>query len=148
MIVQPREFDAHDDEFNLFAVKYWSSWITSGTKKGKLNFKFWRYDDEFLETHSDTTNDGKSLNLVPRDGRVEKEETYETYSMFSKQSVRAIILHSFRKWHKRLSFIWKHGARFLRTLWVCVLDNVVVIFPLPLSIFKLIPLYILNFYLN
>ncbi|XP_057515190.1 membralin-like protein At1g60995 isoform X2 [Amaranthus tricolor] len=117
VIVQPREFDAHDDEFNLFAVKYWSSWITSGAKKGKLNFKFWRYDDEFLETHSDMANDGKSLNLVPHDGRVEKEETYETFSMFSKQSVRSIILHSIRKWHRRLSFIWKHGTRFLRTLW-------------------------------
>ncbi|XP_021836099.2 membralin-like protein At1g60995 [Spinacia oleracea] len=114
---EPREPDAHGEEFNLFAVNYWFSWITSGAKRGKLDFKFWKNYYEYSETLSETTSDGKGSKLAANDGRIEREEPYETFSMFSKQSARAVILHFFRKWHRRLSFFWKHGSRLLGTLW-------------------------------
>lgn len=117
---EPREPDAHGEEFNLFAVNYWFSWITSGAKRGKLDFKFWKNYYEYSETLSETTSDGKGSKLAANDGRIEREEPYETFSMFSKQSARAVILHFFRKWHRRLSFFWKHGSRLLGTLWVCL----------------------------
>lgn len=119
-IDKPREPDSYVDELNLFAVKYWFSWITSGTRRGKSNYKFWKSSDEYLETLSETSGDGKGSKLSSHDVNVEREEPYETFSMFSKQSVRALILQFFRKWHRRLSFIWKHGTRCLGTLWVCV----------------------------
>ncbi|XP_021772689.1 uncharacterized protein LOC110736699 isoform X2 [Chenopodium quinoa] len=114
---RPREPDAHDDEFNLFAVNYWFGWITSGARRGKLNFKFWKNYYEYSETQPETIVDGRGSKLAANDGRVEREEPSETFSMFSKQSARAVILHFFRKWHRRLTFIWKHGTRLLGTLW-------------------------------
>lgn len=111
VVDKPREPDAVGDEFNLL------SWITSGARRGKLNFMFWKNYDEHLETQPDTASDGKGATSAAHDGKVEREEPYETSSMFSKQPVRAVILHFFRKWHRRLSFIWKHGTRLLGSLW-------------------------------
>lgn len=117
LIDKPRDLDAHEDEFNLFAVKDWLSWTTSDVRRGKLNFKFWKNFDGYSESQSEITSDVKGSKFAVHDGKVEREEPYETFSIFSKQSVRAVILHFFKKWHRRLSFIWKHGTRLLGTLW-------------------------------
>ncbi|KAL2927126.1 hypothetical protein RDABS01_019383 [Bienertia sinuspersici] len=108
---KPREPDSNGDELNLF------SWITTGASRGKLNFIFWKNYDEFMETQSETATDQKGSKLAANDGKGEREESYGTFSIFSKQSVRAVILQFFRKWYRRLSFIWKHGTRLLGTLW-------------------------------
>ncbi|KAH9604825.1 hypothetical protein KSS87_011230 [Heliosperma pusillum] len=114
IIDRPQEPDAHGD-LNLFAVTDWFNWVASGARKGKLSFKFWKTYDEFFE--SDSTIDGRVSKLASHDVRADKEEPYEFLSLFSKQPVKAVFLHFFRKWHRRLSFVWKHVKRLLGSLW-------------------------------
>lgn len=113
---QSREQDVHGDDLNLFAVKYWFNWIL-GARRGKLNFKFWKAYNELFELQSETPVDGKSAKLVVPDGKIDREDSQETYPIFSKQFFKAVIYRFVRKWQRRLSFIWKHGTRFLTALW-------------------------------
>lgn len=113
---QSREQDVHGDDLNLFAVKYWFNWIL-GARRGKLNFRFWKAYNELFELQSETPVDGKSAKLVVPDGKIDREDSQETYPIFSKQFFKAVIYRFVRKWQRRLSFIWKHGTRFLTALW-------------------------------
>ncbi|XP_074311670.1 membralin-like protein At1g60995 isoform X2 [Silene latifolia] len=108
---------ARVDELNLFAVKDWFTWVASGARRGKLNLKFWRTYDELFETQSEDTIDGRVSKLAKHDLSSDREEPYEFFSLFAKQPVKAIFLHFVRKWHRRLSFIWKHGTRLFGSLW-------------------------------
>jgi len=107
------EPDAHGDALNFFAVNYWFNWISSSARTAKLNFNFWKDYDELFGKQSEATDDQS-------DGKVDTEEPYETFPVFSRQSFKAIISDFFGKWHRRLSFIWKLGTRLLGSIWVCV----------------------------
>ncbi|KAK9735594.1 hypothetical protein RND81_04G214700 [Saponaria officinalis] len=113
---RPREPDAYGD-LNLFAVTDWFNWVASGARRGKLNFKFWKIYDELFEAQSENNIDGRVLKLAAHDVRVDREEPFEFFSLFSKKPVKAVFLHFYRKWHWRLSFVWKHGKRLLGSLW-------------------------------
>uniref|UniRef100_A0A7C9ARZ6 Membralin n=1 Tax=Opuntia streptacantha TaxID=393608 RepID=A0A7C9ARZ6_OPUST len=108
--------DVNGDDFNLFAVKFWFNWI-SGARRGKLNFKFWKAYNELFELQSESPVDGKSSKLVVPDNKVDREDSQETYPIFSKQFFKVVIYRFVRKWQRLLSFIWKHATRFLRALW-------------------------------
>ncbi|KAJ8441186.1 hypothetical protein Cgig2_024915 [Carnegiea gigantea] len=110
------EPDAHGHDLNFFAVNYWFNWICSSARRGKLNFNFWKDYDGLFGEQSETT-DRKTSTLFGSDGKVDTEEPYETFPMFSKQSFKAIISHFSRKWHRRLSFIRKLGTHVLRSIW-------------------------------
>jgi len=111
--------DVNGDDFNLFAVKFWFNWI-SGARRGKLNFKFWKAYNELFELQSESPVDGKSSKLVVPDNKVDREDSQETYPIFSKQFFKVVIYRFVRKWQRRLSFIWKHATHFLRAIWVCI----------------------------
>lgn len=113
------EPDAHGDDLNFFAVNYWFNWICSSARRGKLNFDFWKDYDGLFGEQSETT-DRKTSTLFGSDGKVDTEEPYETFPMFSKQSFKAIISQFSRKWHRRLSFIRKLGTHVLRSIWVFI----------------------------
>ncbi|XP_074307937.1 membralin-like protein At1g60995 [Silene latifolia] len=116
IIDRPREPDAHGD-LNLFAVTDWFNWVASGARRGKLSFKFWKTYDEFFEAQSENTIDGRVSKLASHDVRADREEPNDFFSLFTKQPVKAVFLHFFRKWHRRLSFVWKHVKRLLGSLW-------------------------------
>ncbi|KAL8159144.1 hypothetical protein V2J09_000681 [Rumex salicifolius] len=109
--------DIPDNGFTSLATKLWFSWINSGVRNRKSGFKFWKSDNDLLDSQSQSSGDANIMKHVVLDGRSDKEEPHETFPMLAKQSLKAFVVHFFTKWHRRLSFLWWHGIRPLRGLW-------------------------------
>ncbi|GMG99876.1 hypothetical protein Nepgr_001716 [Nepenthes gracilis] len=110
-----RNPDVDENGFSL-AVKFWSSWISSGSRRGKLTFKLWRSVIEYFAPPAESPTDGKNLKPV-LNGKTDREEAPDTFSMLAKQSFKAIALRFFRKLHRRLSFIWWQATNFFGSVW-------------------------------
>ncbi|GAB4855780.1 hypothetical protein Ancab_024425 [Ancistrocladus abbreviatus] len=109
-----RNPDVPEGGFSL-AAKFWFSWISPGAGRGKLIFKVWRSENELFESQAESTTDGKTSKQVVVDGKV--DEARDSFPMLAKESLKVVALHFFRKWYRRLSFIWFHTTRRLRSVW-------------------------------
>ncbi|CAN1760977.1 Membralin-like protein At1g60995 [Linum perenne] len=92
----------------LVHIKIWHNWIGFSTRKGKFTFKFWRTDNDLIEHQHDSSTAESSYSRV--DDSVTKTETPETHNSFSmsaKETLKVAITHVNKKWHRRLSFIWR-----------------------------------------
>ncbi|KAK9286778.1 hypothetical protein L1049_015183 [Liquidambar formosana] len=94
------------DGLTSLATKYWLSWIGSGARRGKFALKFWKTDNELLESQAESSTSSKS--------KIDKEEPRISFSMSAKKSIKAIIIHFCRKWYRRFSFFWRHATQILR----------------------------------
>ncbi|XP_057482195.1 membralin-like protein At1g60995 [Actinidia eriantha] len=107
------------DGLKILAAKFWLNWIGSGTKKGKLGFKFWKTDNEILEPLPEISSSGESSKPAVNDAvpKINKEESRFRFPLSAKDSFKAVINRICRKWYGRLSFCWRHVKRILGGLW-------------------------------
>lgn len=114
---------ANEDGVTFFDAKLWFNWIHSGARKGKLAFKFWKTDTELLEQQHDSSANSESSKPIVDDAvaKTDKVETRNRFPASAKETVKAAVIHFGKKWHRRLSFIWRHVKQIMRgfqKLWV------------------------------
>lgn len=110
-----------DDQSKLLTAELWLNWIGSSARKGKLALKFWKSDNEIIEPPAESFGDSRSSKPIDVPVfRNEKEEPRPSFPMSPKESLKAVIAHFCRKLYRRLSFVWTHALRFLRSLWVSI----------------------------
>ena len=51
----------HDDGLAFSAAQFWSNWIGSGARKGKLALKFWRTGTEPVEPQAESSVSSQSF---------------------------------------------------------------------------------------
>ncbi|KAG6789112.1 hypothetical protein POTOM_005198 [Populus tomentosa] len=101
----------------FLAAKMWFNWIGSGARKGKLDFEFWKTTD--VEHHQQDNTESSSLpvldNVPPAaSAKTDKLDTRSSFPISAKETVKAAINHFGKKWHRRLSFIWRLAKQILR----------------------------------
>ncbi|CAI0425154.1 unnamed protein product, partial [Linum tenue] len=103
----------------LIHIKVWFNWIGFSTRKGKLTLKFLRTDNELIEHQHGTTEISKSM-VDDSATTTEKPEIHSSFSVLAKETLKVAIIHFSNKWHRRLSFIWRHilhVAQSFQKLW-------------------------------
>jgi len=116
--------DQGDGGDPFLAAKMWFNWIGSGARKGKLDFEFWKTTD--VEHHQQDNTESSSLpvldNVPPAaSAKTDKLDTRSSFPISAKETVKAAINHFGKKWHRRLSFIWRLAKQIVRgfqKLWV------------------------------
>ncbi|GAB2211704.1 hypothetical protein Drorol1_Dr00025037 [Drosera rotundifolia] len=98
------------------AGKLWSSFVSSRARRSKSIFRFWA-GNENVEPQADSTTDGGNSNQAVLDGSSGGDEPHASFSMLSKDPLKAFTLHFYNKWNRRLSFIRWHGTRLLGSIW-------------------------------
>ncbi|KAL9368301.1 hypothetical protein Peur_039500 [Populus x canadensis] len=101
----------------FLAAKMWFNWIGSGARKGKLDFEFWKTTD--VEHHQQDNTESSSLpvlDIVPpaASAKTDKLDTRSSFPISAKETVKAAINHFGKKWHRRLSFIWRLAKQIVR----------------------------------
>ncbi|KAA8517899.1 hypothetical protein F0562_015373 [Nyssa sinensis] len=107
------------DESTFLAAKVWLNWIASGARRGKLVLKSWRTDNEHVEPQPEisTTRESPKPAVDATVLKINKEELRSRFPISAKESFKAEIFRICRKWHWRLSFVWRHAKRILGSLW-------------------------------
>jgi len=105
------------------ASKFWWNWIGLGSRRGKLVFKFWKTDTEFLEQQAETSTSNQNTWSVVEDAviKIDKEEPPKSFTLSAKETLKAAIIHFVKKWYRRISFIWRHAMQIIgsfQKLWV------------------------------
>lgn len=106
-----------EDGVTFLAAKFWFNWIGLGARKGKLALKFWKSDTELLE-HQHESSKPMVDDAVTKSDKV---ETRNSFPVSAKETFKAALVHFGKKWHRRLSFIWRHVMQIIRgfqKLWV------------------------------
>lgn len=112
------------DGLNVLSAKLGLDWITSGAMRDKSPLKFWKTNDDFLESQAEGTTMGEGT--VPSgDDEIHKVNKDGSRSRFlsPKESLKAAVVHLLRKWHRRVSFCWRIIKRILGALWVSCLSR-------------------------
>ncbi|KAH8520703.1 hypothetical protein H0E87_001946 [Populus deltoides] len=109
--------DQGDGGDPFLAAKMWFNWIGSGARKGKLDFEFWKTTD--VEHHQQDNTESSSLpvldNVPPAaSAKTDKLDTRSSFPISAKETVKAAINHFGKKWHRRLSFIWRLAKQIVR----------------------------------
>lgn len=97
--------DQGDGGGPFLAAKMWFNWIGSGARKGKLDFEFWKTTD--VEHHQQDNTESSAA-------KTDKLDTRSSFPISAKETVKAAINHFGKKWHRRLSFIWRLAKQILR----------------------------------
>ncbi|GAU24355.1 hypothetical protein TSUD_390640 [Trifolium subterraneum] len=108
--------DVNQDESTLFlGSMYLWNWIGSGARRGKLAFKFWKTDTEFLEHQAETSTSNQNSRPVVEDAviKIDKEEARSSFTLSAKETLKAAIIHFGKKWYRRISFIWRHTMQII-----------------------------------
>ncbi|GLT30545.1 hypothetical protein SLA2020_053390 [Shorea laevis] len=97
------------DGLTFLATKLWMNWIGWADRRGKLTLKLWNPDAEFHKhlVESSTNSESSKSTVDDVASKVEKGEAHHSFPFSVKQTVKAAISHFGKKWHRRLSFIWK-----------------------------------------
>lgn len=98
------------DGFTFFATKLWSNWIGSGAKRGKLIFRSWKNDKEFLDPQTDNAADHSSSKLAA-DGAeiaVDAEVQRVGFPLYAKESLKAAVIHFRNKCHLLFPSLWRN----------------------------------------
>lgn len=118
-------------EMAFLAPNFWLNWIGSTATKENLALKSWKSDSEYAEYPPGSSNDPENTRSVVDDGaKTDKVETRSSFPTSAKETLKAALNHFGKKWHRRLSFIWKHVQQILRSfqkLWVSYLENLAMI---------------------
>ncbi|PNY16716.1 membralin, partial [Trifolium pratense] len=108
--------DVNQDESTLFlGSMYLWNWIGSGARRGKLAFKFWKTDTEFLEHQAETSTSNQNSRPLVEDAviKIDKEEPQSSFTLSAKETLKAAIIHFGKKWYRRISFIWRHTMQII-----------------------------------
>lgn len=97
--------DQGDGGGPFLAAKMWFNWIGSGARKGKLDFEFWKTTD--VEHHQQDNTESSAA-------KTDKLDTRSSFPISAKETIKAAINHFGKKWHRRLSFIWRLAKQILR----------------------------------
>ncbi|XXG65824.1 hypothetical protein AAC387_Pa05g3436 [Persea americana] len=103
------------DGFTFFATKLWSNWIGSGAKRGKLIFRSWKNDKEFLDPQTDNAADHSSSKLAA-DGAeiaVDAEVQRVGFPLYAKESLKAAVIHFRNKFHLLFPSLWRNAKLLL-----------------------------------
>ncbi|XP_058007053.1 membralin-like protein At1g60995 isoform X2 [Hevea brasiliensis] len=106
-----------EDGLTFLAPEFWLKWIRLSAKKGKLALKFWKTDSENLGyQHGSSASSDSSKPMVDDDvTKTDKLETRSSFPISAKETFKAAIIHFGKKWHGRLSFIWRHAVQIIRS---------------------------------
>ncbi|OAY39832.1 membralin-like protein At1g60995 isoform X1 [Manihot esculenta] len=107
--------DVDEDGLTYLAPKLWMNWIGSSAKKGKLALKFWKTDSELLEHQPGSSPSSDSSAPVDDVARIDKVETRSSFPVSAKETFKAAIVHFGKKWHRRLSFIWRYAVQLIQS---------------------------------
>lgn len=115
--------DINRDEFTFLTLKFWLNWIGSSARRGKLVFKFWKTDKEILEHQAETSTGGQNYMPMVKDAviKIEKEEPQNKFTLSAKETLKAAVTHSVKKWYRRITFILRHMMHLMgifQKLWV------------------------------
>ncbi|XP_014517531.1 uncharacterized protein LOC106775020 [Vigna radiata var. radiata] len=106
--------DASGDKLTFLASKFWWNWIGLGSRRGKLVFKFWKTDAEFIEHQAETSTGNQNTWPVVEDTVTKiDEEPPKSFTLSAKETLQAAIIHFGKKWYRRISFIWRHTMRII-----------------------------------
>ncbi|XP_061337178.1 membralin-like protein At1g60995 [Gastrolobium bilobum] len=105
--------DVNGDELTFLASKFWWNWIGSGARRGKLVFKFWKANTEFLEHQAETSTSQNSRPVEDAVIKIDKEESRNSFTLSAKETLKAAGIHFGKKWYRRISFIWKHTMQII-----------------------------------
>ncbi|CDP12573.1 unnamed protein product [Coffea canephora] len=110
---------ANGDEPTILSAKLGLDWLTSGAIRDKSPLKLWRTYGEFLESQAEGSTVGEGLEQSADDGvhKINKDASHSRFYMSPKESLKAAIVHLGRKWHGRVSFLWRIVKRILGGLW-------------------------------
>lgn len=108
--------DQSVDESTSLGAQFWSNWVSSSGRSGKSALKFWKSDNELLESQPETSTSSDNVEDTFR--KTKKDESRSKFPLSAKESLKAAIFRIIRKWHGRFSFLWKHSTRILGSLWV------------------------------
>ncbi|XP_031379263.1 membralin-like protein At1g60995 isoform X2 [Punica granatum] len=91
----------------------------SGARRGKVALKFWNIYTEPPEYQAETSYNGQNSNPVLEEGvgKASKEDPHYSFILSAKETLRAAVFHFGRKWHRRLSFIWRHVRPIAGSFW-------------------------------
>ncbi|KAI3790726.1 hypothetical protein L2E82_03981 [Cichorium intybus] len=103
------------DESAFVDAQFWSTWVSSSSSSGKSPLKFWKSDNELLESQSETSTSSDKVEDTFR--KTKKDESRSRFPMSAKESLKAAIFRVIKKWHGRFSFLWRHSTRILGSLW-------------------------------
>ncbi|KAF2293813.1 hypothetical protein GH714_004977 [Hevea brasiliensis] len=106
-----------EDGLTFLAPEFWLNWIRLSAKKGKLALKFWKTDSENLGyQHGSSASSDSSKPMVDDDvTKTDKVEARSSFPISAKETFKAAIIHFGKKWHGRLSFIWRHAVQIIRS---------------------------------
>lgn len=104
---------------SFLTAKSWLSWIGSGARRGKFALKFWNINNEPLEYQAETSPSSHNSNPVIEEGvgKASREDPHHSFFLSAKETLRAAVFHFGRKWHRRLTFIWRHVKQIAGSLW-------------------------------
>lgn len=107
------------DGLPLFGKKSWLTWISSGARRGKSPLKFSGADNDVLESQEEVCVSSESFKAAADDvvAKTNKDGSRGRFFISPKESLKAAIVHIFRKWHGRISFFWRLAKRILGGLW-------------------------------
>ncbi|KAJ8749859.1 hypothetical protein K2173_013774 [Erythroxylum novogranatense] len=102
------------------AAKFWLNWIGPSARKDKLSVKLPNTDND-VQSHqyesSSTISDSSKLTIDDNSAKTDRVEARSGFSLFAaKETLKAALNHFVKKWHRRLSFVWRHVLQLLRSL--------------------------------
>ncbi|XP_038708647.1 membralin-like protein At1g60995 isoform X3 [Tripterygium wilfordii] len=117
------QMETLDDEGLTFsAAKFWLNWI-SGTSRGRMALKFWgrmalkfwKSDTDILEHQAESLTYSESVKATVDEAitKTDKEETRNSFPLSAKETLKAAVIHFGNKWHRRLSFVWRHAVHII-----------------------------------
>ncbi|XP_072988046.1 membralin-like protein At1g60995 isoform X2 [Typha latifolia] len=104
--------EVNSDEFTILTTKFWSNWIGSGARRGKLIYRSWKGDKEFLEPQPENTADTAIIKTSPGGANMKANvEGSVHHPLSAKESFKAVVYHFFNRWNMRIISIWKHAKK-------------------------------------
>ncbi|XP_058106890.1 membralin-like protein At1g60995 isoform X2 [Magnolia sinica] len=106
--------DMDGDGLTFLAAKFWSNWIGSGAKRGKLIFKSWKNEKEFLEPEAESAADRGGSKPVVNGAEisVDVEAPHIGFPLSAKESVRSAVVHFCSKCRILFSSFWRNVKQF------------------------------------
>nr|GMC98724.1 membralin-like protein At1g60995 [Ipomoea batatas] len=102
-----------EDGSVILTAKLWLNWLVAGAWTGKSPPKFWKADSEFLESQPEISTGSDSIKSAGDDTalKINKDGSLSRLLISPKESLKAAILQLGRKWHGRLSVLWRFTKR-------------------------------------
>ncbi|KAK4769048.1 hypothetical protein SAY86_027198 [Trapa natans] len=102
----------------LLTAKSWLSRTGSSDRGENFASKFWDINDEPVEYQTETSTSSHNFDPVTEGvGKAHSENQHYGFFISAKETLRAVLLHFGRKWHRRITFIWKHVKQTGQSYW-------------------------------